>query len=214
MTFAHLRLPLLAALACAALAAACTTVPTATPDASAAPKGGAAGPPPTAPNPGTRVALVNPGFESTVVAPRGDPEGWQTVQHAGVRSYLFSLDTDNPHSGARSLRLENVGQEPFGAVAQNVDARTYGGKTVRLSAWLRTRDARDDGAGLTLRALRGGNIAAYNFMFDAPVKGTTGWTRYTITLPVPVGTTRLELGAMLRGNGSLWFDDVELELVP
>jgi hypothetical protein len=50
-------------------------------------------------------------------------------------------------------------------------------------------------------------------MLDAPVKGTTGWTRYTIALPVGQGADRVEVGAMMQGRGSLWFDDAELEFV-
>jgi hypothetical protein len=49
-------------------------------------------------------------------------------------------------------------------------------------------------------------------MADAPVKGTTGWTRYTITLAIPERAERVEIGAMLQGKGSLWLDDVELAL--
>ena len=33
-------------------------------------------------------------------------------------------------------------------------------------------------------------------MADKPVKGTPGWTRYTITLPVPPGAERIEAGAI------------------
>ena len=82
-----------------------------------------------------------------------------------------------------------------------------------MSGWLRTRDANDSGAVLTLLVMQSGNTLAHNFMLDTPVKGTTGWTRYTITLPVGKGADRIEVGAMMQGRGSLWFDDVELEFV-
>jgi hypothetical protein len=51
-------------------------------------------------------------------------------------------------------------------------------------------------------------------MADGPAKGTRGWQRYAISLPVPPGTERAEIGAMLQGKGTLWLDDVELEFVP
>jgi hypothetical protein len=158
-------------------------------------------------------ALVNPGFESTKLSARGEPDGWFSFQHAGDLSYRYIVDTAEPRSGARSLRIDNIGPEPYGAVAQIVAAAPHVGKLARLSGWLRTRDANDSGAVLTLLVLQGGATLAQNFMLDTPVKGTTSWKRYTITLPVARGADRIEVGAMMQGRGSLWFDDVELEFV-
>ena len=66
---------------------------------------------------------------------------------------------------------------------------------------------------LTLLATQGGSTVTQNFMLDAPIKGTTEWKRYTITLPVPAAADRVEVGMMLRGKGTVWLDDVELEIV-
>lgn len=159
------------------------------------------------------VPFVNAGFESLVPGRRGDPEGWFTFQHAGDKSYHFVLDTAQPHGGERSLRIDNVGPEPYGAVAQSIVAAGYGGKVARFTAWMRTRDVSETGAVLTLLVLSNGAVVDQNFMSDKPVKGTTGWTRYTITLPVPRGAERVEAGAMLQGKGSLWLDDTTLEFV-
>ncbi len=203
-------------LTCTALINACASVPP--PAAVDAPKAAAAPPAPVATAPTaaapTRAVLKNPGFEAKAPGARGDPDGWFTFQHAGDRSYRFVIDTDNPHTGEVSLRIDNIGPEPFGAIAQIVDARPHGGKTARLNAWLRTRDVSEDGAGLTLLVQRGGATIAQNFMYDTPVKGTTDWKRYTITVPIEPGATRIEIGAMLRGKGTLWFDDVEVEFLP
>jgi hypothetical protein len=168
---------------------------------------------PTAATPARGVALVNPGFESMKPGARGDPDGWFSFQHAGDLSYRYIVDTAEPRSGARSLRIDNIGPEPYGAVAQIVAGAPHAGKVARLSGWLRTRDANDNGAVLTLLVLQGGATLAQNFMLDTPVKGTTGWKRYTITLPVARGADRIEVGAMMQGRGSLWLDDVELEFV-
>jgi hypothetical protein len=170
-----------------------------------------AAPPAAAPSQG--IALVNPGFESTAPGRRGDPEGWFSFQHAGDRSYLFALDTAEPRSGERSLRIDNVGPEPYGAIAQSIEATAHAGKVARLSGWMRTRETTGTGGVLTLMVLQNGVPLAENFMADAAVKGTTGWKRYTITLPVARNAERIEIGAMLQGKGSLWLDDVELEFV-
>jgi hypothetical protein len=174
-----------------------------------------AGPlPPAAAAPApSRFALTNAGFESTERGQRGDPPGWFSFQHAGVLSYRYVVDTLDPRSGPRSLRIDNIGPEPYGAVAQAVRAGPYRGKVARLTAWLRTKEANDNGAVLTLLVLAAGATLEQNFMLDRPVKGTTPWTRYTITIPVARGADTVEVGAMMRGKGSLWFDDVELEFV-
>lgn len=159
------------------------------------------------------VAVANAGFESLVPGRRGDPEGWFTYQHAGDKSYEFMLDTVEPHGGARSLRIHNIGPEPYGAIAQSFVVAAHRGKVARFSAWLRTRDVTEGGAGLTLIALQGSAVMSQNFMTGSTVKGTTGWTRYTITLPIPSGAERLEVGAMQQGKGTLWLDDAVLEFV-
>jgi hypothetical protein len=204
-------LRLLSGMVALALLAACAT-PASTPAPAATGSNAAASAPAKAPATGP-IAVVNDGFESLVPGRRGDPEGWFTYQHAGDKSYEFTLDTVEPHGGARSLRIHNIGPEPYGAVAQTFEVAPYQGKVARYSAWLRTRDVTDGGAGLTLIALKGSAIMNQNFMTGSAVKGTTGWTRFTITLPIPSGAERLEIGAMQQGKGTLWLDDAVLEFV-
>jgi len=162
----------------------------------------------------TRVPLANPDFESTKPGMHGNPEGWFAIQHAGDLSYTFKLDTTDPHGGARSVRIDNVGPEPFGAIYQQVPAVAHRGRTLRLAAWLRTVDARGSATGgggvLLLQAMQGGAPLAWNHMKDTPVKGSTPWTRHAIELQVPANAEAIELGAMLHGPGTLWLDDVEL----
>ena len=195
-----------AALLIAALVGGCASAPvtttTATVPAGAAPAAV-----------GIVYTLVNPGFESATVDRKGDPDGWFSFQHAGDKSYDFALDGDRPRSGQRSLRIENTGPEPYGAIAQIVAAKPYVGKSARLTGWLRTRDASGLGAGLTLLVLAGGATIDQNFMYEQSVRGTTDWQRFVITIPVKPGADRIEVGAMLRGKGALWLDDVELAFV-
>jgi hypothetical protein len=163
------------------------------------------------------IALVNPGFESAKPGVRGDPEGWTGIQHAGPLSYSFKLDREVRHDGTASLRIDNVGPEPFGAIFQQFPAGALRGRTLKLSAWLRTRDASGSytggGAVLTLQAMQGGAPIAHNHMASAPIKGTTDWARHEIILVIPATTDQIEVGAMLHGPGTLWIDDVTLEVV-
>ena len=196
------------ALAALALLAACAAAPVPVTPAVTPPPGSV--PAAHAPAPPQGVALVNPGFESTAPGRRNDPDGWFSHQHAGEVSYKFALDTTDPHSGTRSLRIDNVGAEPYGAISQTVDARPYRGRTAHVSGWLRTRDSAN--AALTIVVLANGVVLANNFMADAPVKGTTGWKRYTVSVPVESHAEFIEIGAMMQGKGTLWLDDVDLQV--
>ncbi len=163
---------------------------------------------------GTPVTIVNPGFDSPRPGVDGNPEGWATSQHAGDKSYEFMLDASNRNGGTYSMRIRNIGPEPYGSVHQEVPAATLRGRNLRLAGWLRTEGASGEGAMLTLRALGGGGIAAHKFMDDPPATGTRDWRRYAITLTIPANTTTVDFGAMLVGPGTLWFDSVELVVLP
>jgi hypothetical protein len=175
--------------------------------------------------------IVNPGFESTKPGVNGNPEGWATFQHAGPVSFDFSLDSGQKKSGTQSLRIKRIGPEVYGSATQVVPAGAMAGKTVRLSAWVRTevdkapsadgeggeaskgRKGRGPGAGLVLIAVRGSSILESELMRKSQIRGTTPWTRYSIELAIPASATGVEIGAMLQGEGTLWIDDVELEVV-
>ena len=162
----------------------------------------------------TPVTLVNAGFESKKPGEGGNPEGWVGIQHAGAESYDFALDSGQKRSGTQSIRIKKIGPEPYGTMLQILDGRPYAGKTVKLSGWIRTDaipEGRNTGAGLVLMALKGGSFLAHEFMKKQRVRGTTDWKLYSIELKLPPATTRLELGAILEGPGTMWADDFQRE---
>ena len=165
----------------------------------------------------TPVAIVNPGFESRV-ADGTLPSGWEFVQHAGPRSYEFSLDDKIVHGGKQSLRVDNIGRAPHGMVFQDLPVGELRGRTLRLSAYVRTRDVTGNryggGAMLMLQAVAQGSPFADNHMREVAVHGTTEWTRYEVTLTLPPQTERIRVGAMVTGSGSVWLDDFVLEALP
>jgi len=160
-----------------------------------------------------RIPLANAGFESEARGPRGDPEGWLATQHAGEVSYRFTVDTAEHHEGSRSLRIENIGKEPFGALEQSLPATAFQGRTIRYSAWLKTRGASGKGASLVASAEGMGALVAHNFMTDEEVTGTQDWRKVAITLAIPAYAGSVRVGVMLQGPGTVWFDAAELEIV-
>ena len=164
----------------------------------------------------TPVALVNPGFESRKPGEGGNPEGWVAIQHAGAESYDFALDSGQKHAGTQSMRIKKIGPEPYGTITQVLNGQPFAGKTVKLTGWFRTEgipEGRNTGAGLILAAMKGGSFLAHEHMKKTRLRGTNDWKLLSIELKLPPATTRLELGAMLEGAGTMWVDDFTLEVV-
>ena len=174
-------------------------------------------PPEKAAQPIASVALANAGFESTAPGKLGAPDGWWVAQHAGETSYAFMLDTVSKRSGQRSVKVENVGPEPFGSLFQKLAAEPYRGRTLRASGWIRTEDVRGNrmgtGVGLKLHAVRSGYPVAFAQMKKDAVRGTTDWTRYEIALRIPPDADYIEVGMAMYGPGTAWLDDVALDVI-
>ena len=86
----------------------------------------------------------------------------------------------------------------------------------RLSAWVRTEGIPAPGrggAGFVTTAMRGSSIIAHEFMKKSRLSGTGDWKRVSIELALPARTTRLEAGATREGDGTVWVDVFELEVV-
>lgn len=159
------------------------------------------------------VPILNGGFESTAWL-----EGWAVGQHAGPASYTFEPDTAITHSGARSLRVTNIGPEPYGAILQAFAAEPYRGKMLRLAAWLRTEGVTGNrfavGAGLRMYATpRYGPVVEAAETMRNGARGTTEWTRYEIAFKVPADADRIDIGMALYGPGSVWVDDIACDVI-
>ena len=164
------------------------------------------------------VAVVNPGFESNVPGIDGNPEGWHSYQHAGPVSYTFGLDRNVRRSGAQSARIDNIGPEVYGTLGQILRGPQFAGKTIRFTAWMKTQDVSGNGwskgTGLALTAYGSGStIGGTNFRRTA-FGGTTDWTLREVTTVAPAGTDRLDIEISMTGPGTVWIDDVALEVLP
>jgi hypothetical protein len=186
--------------AAAALVVACCTT-CALADTSAAPAAGA-----------TAIPLVNPGFEAPGAAPPRFP-GWMASVHSNPRAYAFAIDTGVHHAGAASLRITRVGDEPWGMITQALSPAGLSGRTIELSAWLKTDKASGPGAVLTIATTAHGATDRVVFL-EPPLAGTNDWSQARVRLAVPPGTSVVEVSAMLQGPGTLWIDDAKLDVLP
>jgi hypothetical protein len=135
------------------------------------------------------------------------------VQHAGPVSYRFVVDRVDTHAGAASLRIDSIGNEPYGSMWQVLPAHGMQGQTVVLTGWLRARaagNASDGGGALLLQALRSGYVVAQGVAQPAAARGTTPWSRYESRLLVPAQADGLRVGVTLVGRGTVWADELVL----
>jgi hypothetical protein len=154
---------------------------------------------------------LNLGFEDETNA---RPDGWG---YYGGTGYTLFTDTEVVHGGERSLRLQYMGNDDFGASRRTLPVEAARGKTVRFSGWIRTEGveatpaASDPWAGLWMRVDGpGGALLGFDNMQDRGPSGTTGWQRFEILLPVPPDATAIYIGALMAGSGRSWFDDFEV----
>lgn len=169
---------------------------------------------PACPAPGRSVVapVINPGF---VAGENSIPKGWLGREHVNAGHYLFELDTAVYRSAPPSFRLRRVGTEAHATLEQTLRvAPCWRGKTARLSSELKTLGADGAGGGLILQMRDIDNrVLLWNHMNDSRVIGTQDWKRYSIELPIPEGTEDIRIGILLDEQGTLWADDVRLEIL-
>lgn len=142
-------------------------------------------------------------------------KGWTVLEEA-LRDYEIGIDTQVKHSGkssasARSKASANAARAV--ALRQSVNAAQFHGKKVRLTGWLKGEKI-EGWAGLWLRVdgERGDRLSMDN-MQNRPVKGSSEWRQYELTLDVPDNAIAVSFGLVLAGNGQVWADDLRVESV-
>ncbi len=143
------------------------------------------------------------------------PDGWYPVGDSGEGGYALNVGPDTGYEGAG---LEVYGAEhtsgQFGGVGQSISASDYVGKTVQLTAYIRTENVDDGYAGLWFRVDKGKDMLVLDNMNDRGVTGTTGWRSYTSVLRVDAEATQILFGAILTGTGRMFVDEFAIDIVP
>jgi hypothetical protein len=164
--------------------------------------GSAAVPPSSHPAPGPELgSLLN--FEREPDGSR--PGGWR----GGPADTLF-VDEAVVHTGRRAARLERSASSAAtsSALTSSV-ALDRSGRQVELRGYLRT-EAVTQLAGLWLRQDGDQPNLALDNMARRPLKGTTEWQEYSVSLPVHRDARTLFFGVYLVGTGKVWADNLQL----
>ncbi len=95
---------------------------------------------------------------------------------------------------------------------QSIKADDYRGKRVRLSRNVKGENIAQY-AGLWMRVDGAGYSLNFDDMGNRPIKGTTDWKKYEVVLDVPGESLIVAFGINLRGEGQVWVDNLQLEVV-
>ena len=140
------------------------------------------------------------------------PKNW----YAGGEGFKVYLDSLEKHSGKFSLKMEMPGVRSgnsFGVFTGTLPIETFAGKNVEYKGWIKTKDVKNGYAGLWLR-VDGENRATLGFdnMNDRGLKGDNEWTQVSIKIDVKKEAININYGGLFPGEGTVWFDNLELYL--
>jgi len=149
--------------------------------------------------------LTNGGFELGGAS----PDGW--AAHGVDEMHRVSCVSDRPHSGRRCGRTTvTAGAEPAWVKWWQGNIPVTAGARYRLTGWVRARDVKGK-AGWYVH-VHADRRMVVNRVATAG-DGTYDWRKVTIEFSTPPGARAADLGTLLYGAGTAWFDDVSLERV-
>ncbi len=138
------------------------------------------------------------------------PDAWN--HDAGDEKHQAMWVSENPRSGKKCLKtVVAEGAEPTWIATRQGGIHIVGGAQYRMTAWVKAENVKGN-AGWYIHV---GN--EQNYMIISPMlnggEGTYDWKQVTAEFVAPDDANRADLGTVLRGTGTAWFDDVTLETV-
>ncbi len=135
----------------------------------------------------------------------GRPDGW-----AGGPEETMTLDRKIVHGGTASGRIDRSPGSGgrFSTFTKSLPI-DFQGSRIALKGWIRTQDVTEF-AGLWMRLDGPSGLLEFDNMRQRQVRGTTGWTEYTVELPLNPDAREVFFGFLVGGNGRGWVDDLQL----
>jgi hypothetical protein len=133
----------------------------------------------------------------------------------GGAGYFGGRDSAEHHRANETIVLHAYplsGPRAFGAYAEQIPVYAYRGKRVRISGFLKTIAA-DRGSYWMRVTGANGAILGFDDMSQRAFTGTNDWRPFAIVLDIPASAQSLVAGLVLQSAGTVWADDVRLEVV-
>lgn len=143
------------------------------------------------------------------------PKGWHKAGSMPEK-YDMGIDKGAGRDGkdVATIKSNTKRIKGFGTLMQTSLPGIYAGKRVRMTGWMKSTDV-NTWAGFWFRVDEAGTTKplAFDNMYNRAVKGTTEWKKYEIVLDVPMKADKIAYGALIGGEGQIWFDDINFEVV-
>lgn len=151
------------------------------------------------------LGVRNPGVEEG----SGDtPDGW--AHDAADEQHQASWSFENPHSGKRCLKtVVAEGAEPTWIATRQRDIRIIGGARYVMRAWVKAQNVKGS-CGWYIHVGNSTNPMIISPMLTVS-EPTFDWREVKAEFTAPAEADVADLGTVLRGTGTAWFDDVSLE---
>lgn len=145
---------------------------------------------------------------------KNNVKGW-LLSGSNPAGYTMKVDTETFHTGTRSGYLgstESVSDVQFGTMMQVFSAQNWVGKRMKMSCFIKTKDAMKCGAWVRIDK-ENGDLVQFDNMENRSIVGTTDWNYYTIVLDVAEESAAINFGILLVGSGEVWIDGIKFEEV-
>ena len=145
---------------------------------------------------GSTALAQEPDFES-VLRFEGPREGETLPGWGGGPAETIYFDSTVVHSGSGAARLERDARSPsaFSTITKRLSIN-FDGQWLELRGFLRTEGV-SEFAGLWLREDGPSGVLQFDNMRNRGVRGTTGWTEYTVRLPLDKNARELFFGVLV-----------------
>ena len=131
-------------------------------------------------------------------------------------NYKIGLDNSIVQNGERSAYIESTKNKTngFGTLMQTCNTVDYSGKRIKITGYIKTENVTDwSGMWLRIDPIKSISAEYFDNMGNRPIKGTTNWTKYKIVLDVPTNSNSMNFGVLLKGNGKVWIDNLNIEII-
>ncbi|MER2106073.1 MAG: AraC family transcriptional regulator [Solibacillus sp.] len=145
---------------------------------------------------------------------KNEVKGWLLT---GSNPHLYTIKADHEvfHTGSKSGYLGSAlatEEGHFGTMMQVFSAKNWLGKRMKMSCFLKTKDAMKCGAWCRIDT-KNGDLVQFDNMDNRSIHGTTDWNYYSIVLDVPEESAAIHFGVLLVGSGEVWIDGITFEEV-
>lgn len=140
--------------------------------------------------------------------PDAAPAGWS--HDPPDPQHRAQWTDESPRSGRRCLKtVVEPGAEPTWIATRQHNIRILGGARYVMTAWVRAKDVRGFAGWYIHLGNRDNPMSASPMLTGG--EGTYDWKQVRAEFVAPADADRADLGTVLRGTGTAWFDDVRLE---